>query len=102
MNNNLLKKIRDKALSDFPNDYETALFQIENQIKAMNEINNFKDNELPDNILRSIQQKALSDFDDDFETALYQIKNQIKAWKKINEIDSIIINNNSMKNKVVK
>lgn len=68
----------------------------------MNEINNFKDNELPDNILRSIQQKALSDFGDDFETALYQIKNQIKAWKKINEIDSIIINNNSMKNKVVK
>lgn len=99
MDNNLLKKIRDKALSDFPNDYETALFQIENQIQAINDINNFKDDEVPNNILLDIQKKALSDFDNDFETALYQIKNQIKAWKKINKIDFIIKNKQPFQNK---
>ncbi|GCD70721.1 hypothetical protein NBRC3280_3356 [Acetobacter pasteurianus NBRC 3280] len=71
MDNNLLKKIRDKALSDFPNDYETALFQIENQIQAINDINNFKDDEVPNNILLDIQKKALSDFDDDFDADFF-------------------------------
>lgn len=76
----VLDLIRKKAEEDFPDDFSTRRYQIQNEIAAWQKIQGFQPIGLPEEVLSVILDRAEADFPDDFSTRLYQIETETAAW----------------------
>lgn len=75
--------IETTAERDFPDDFSTRRYQIQQEINAWRKLQSFHRPEVPENVLSIILSKAKADFPDDFSTCLYQTENEVAAWKKL-------------------
>lgn len=87
-NNNektIKESIKQKARSDYPNDFSMQKHIIEEEISAWNELNNFNPEHIPKNILNTILKTAQEEYNNDFSMQLHEIKEQIESWVSINK-----------------
>jgi len=78
--------IRKKAEEDFPDDFSTRRYQIQNEIAAWQKLQGFQPPGLPEEVLAVILDRAEADFPDDFSTRLYQAETEVNAWRKLQQI----------------
>jgi len=76
-----------KAERDFPDDFSTRRYQIQNEISAWIKLQGFQPSDVPEDILSVILSKAEADFPDDFSTRLYQAENEVAALKKLQNLE---------------
>ncbi len=80
----VLQQIKADATRDYPNDFSTQKYVIDEQVKAYNQLEKFSDPEVPKEVLESIMHEASHDYPYDFSTQLYVINEQISSWKALN------------------
>lgn len=75
--------IRARAAKQFPDDFSTQKFVIENEIKAWREFNQFSAPGIPEDVIRLVLENATKQFPDDFSTRVFVANNEATAWKEL-------------------
>jgi hypothetical protein len=85
---NVLSVIRARAAEDFPTDFSTQKYRIDQEIQAWQKIKSFKAEDLPPATLQIIMDRAAQDFGQDFSTQLYRIKTEVEAWRRLQQFEA--------------
>jgi hypothetical protein len=78
------ERVQKNAESDYPNDFSTQRYVVNEQLKAWGALRSFSDSAVPADIVNAILAKTASDYPDDYSTQLYVLTEQIKDWKQLN------------------
>jgi hypothetical protein len=80
---NVLSQVKAKAAQDFPDDYSTQKYVIQTQEQAYTNIQNYRDQRVPQTVFAKLKQKAASDFPLDFSTQKYVLDTQCTAYVQV-------------------
>jgi Cdc6-like AAA superfamily ATPase len=80
------KIIKEKSLSEWPDDYTMQASVIQEQQKAVESLKKLDTNELPDDIFKKLKDKSKSEYPRDFVMQLHVFQEQRSAYKKVNEL----------------
>jgi hypothetical protein len=83
----VMQTIMSRAELDFPDDFATRKYQIDNEVKAWKDLQIFNPQGVPEDILEIILKRSEADFPDDYSTCLYQVRNQVEAWRELKNLD---------------
>jgi len=76
----VMQMIRSRAQRDFPDDFSTQRYQINQELEAWRKLQAFEAPDIPELVLDTVMKRAEGDFPDDFSTRLYQIRQELDAW----------------------
>ena len=82
----VLARIKEKAASDWPDDYDMQLFEVQKQLDAMNTLGELIDQLSDDEEMMRIFLKARDDWPDDFDMQVFEINKQLEARNALNQI----------------
>lgn len=74
------------AEKDYPNDFTTQNYVINQQVEAWEKLRGYSDPYVPQELVGEIISDAEQKYPSDYSTQLYVVKEQISAWKKIKHI----------------
>lgn len=81
----VLSTIKASAAADFPGDFVTQRFMIEDQKAAYLAIQSYSPHGVPEPILQGIKSKASADFPMDFSTQKFMIDEQAEAYRELQQ-----------------
>ncbi len=80
---NVKDSIRNKAKSDWPDDYEMQLNEIEKQENAIKKLLKPRPDDIPDKEFQRIRDKAKKEWPDDYEMRVHEEEKQIESYRKL-------------------
>ncbi len=95
-------QIRGRAERDFPNDFSTQRYAINNELQAWQQLERFAPLSIPQDVTSLILEHAAERFHEEFSTRLYFANNEVNAWRElqslevpgmpVDTLDNIVIN----------
>jgi hypothetical protein len=79
----VISEIRARVAKQFPDDFSTQKFVIENETKAYHEFNQFSAAGVPGDVISRILKNVTQQFPDDFSTRVFVANNQVAAWQEL-------------------
>src|SRR3989304_230987 len=74
------KTIKNKAIREWPNDWNMQKFVIKQQIEGYNYVKSYRNSQVPSDILSIIKQKAASEWANDWNMQKFVIRQQVGAY----------------------
>jgi hypothetical protein len=85
INKKIESEIKEKAASEYPNDFSTQRYVVQQQSDAYKQLVDYHDPNIPENIMLSILADARTNYPSDYLTQIHVVKSQIKDWKELND-----------------
>ncbi len=84
----VLNSIKQKAAAEYPNDYSTQVYILEEETEAYLKLQSYDNPNIPPKILNSIKQKAAAAHPDDYSTQVYVLEEEIEAYLKLQSYET--------------
>jgi hypothetical protein len=84
----VLNVMREEARADYPDDFSTQRYVIQNQTRAWHQLQEFSPEGIPDEISENILNLAQDQHPNDFSTQIYVARNQANAWHQLQRLNS--------------
>jgi hypothetical protein len=84
----VIEAIRARAAEQFPDDFSTRKYVIEEQTESWQKLQRFSDPEVPSDVVSSIFQYSAEQHPDDFSTQFYLIESEIAAWHQLQVLNA--------------
>ena len=80
----VLARIKAKAAEDYPDNYSTRLYVVNNELKSYLQLESLQAPDgVPDRVFRGIVRAATEDYPHNYSTRLFVVKNQLRAWHEL-------------------
>lgn len=82
----VIQTIRARAEHDFPNDFSTRRFRIEEELIAWRSLQAYTPADIPREVIEAISERAEDDFPDDYSTRLFRIETEVDAYRSLRQL----------------
>jgi hypothetical protein len=79
--------IRARGEKDYPDDFSTRKYVIDNELQAWRSLREFVVADVPADVLALISREAERRYPDQFSTRLYVVNNEVSAWRDLQRIE---------------